>query len=73
MTTPRAGRGILASLLLLASAPCFSADASVARVDQFLGSLKTLAAGLVQVVRNDVGAVERRRQVVKALHQLSPR
>ena len=60
MTTPRAGRGILASLLLLASAPCFSADASVARVDQFLGSLKTLSADFVQVVRGRDGQITSR-------------
>ncbi len=33
---------------------------------------EVLDAGLVQVVRNDVGAVERRRQIVKALHLLPP-
>jgi outer membrane lipoprotein carrier protein len=60
MTTPRAGRGILASLLLLAWVPCFAADGSLARVDQFLGSLKTLSADFVQVVRGRDGQITSR-------------
>jgi len=60
MTTPRAGRGILASLLLLAWVPCFAADASLARVDEFLGSLKTLSADFVQVVRGRDGQITSR-------------
>ncbi len=44
MTMRLLGRGILASLLLLASSPGFAADTSLERVERFLGSLKTLSA-----------------------------
>ena len=60
MTFGRFGRVVLASVLLLVSVPGFAADASVARVEQFLGSLKTLSADFVQVVRGRDGQITSR-------------
>ena len=60
MTIRLSGRGILASLLLLASSPGFAADSSLERVERFLGSLKTLSADFVQVVRSRDGQITSR-------------
>ena len=60
MTMRLLGRGILASLLMLASSPGFAADASLARVEKFLGALKTLSADFVQVVRGRDGQITSR-------------
>ena len=60
MTIRLLGRGILASLLMLASSPGSAADPSVVRVEQFLGALKTLSADFVQVVRGRDGQISSR-------------
>jgi outer membrane lipoprotein carrier protein len=53
-------RGVAAALLLLASPIVVAADDAVARVDAYLGSLKTLSADFDQVVRDDKGQVTSR-------------
>lgn len=58
----RAGAGLRAgalALLCLASAVAAAEDA-VARVDAYLGTLKTLSAGFEQVVRDDKGQITQR-------------
>jgi outer membrane lipoprotein carrier protein len=47
----------LAAALLLAPAASFAADDSLARVDAYLGALKTLSADFVQVVQDRKGEV----------------
>ena len=60
MTIRLAGRGVLAGLLMLASSAGLAADTSLARVEQFLGSLKTLSTDFVQVVRSRDGQITSR-------------
>ena len=53
-------RLLAAGALMLASFAAGAADDSLARVDAYLGSLKTLAADFEQVVRDDKGQVTNR-------------
>jgi chaperone LolA len=53
-------RALLSGLLLTAGMSAAAADDSVARVEQYLGSLKTLSADFVQVVRSREGQIKSR-------------
>jgi outer membrane lipoprotein carrier protein len=58
MTAQPFARALVASLLLLgARATCAAAGDPLARVEDYLGSLKTLSAEFVQVVRNRDGQI----------------
>ncbi len=50
-------RGLLAGLLLLAGLPVRATDDAVARVDGYLGALRTFSAEFVQVVRDRDGQI----------------
>jgi outer membrane lipoprotein carrier protein len=56
----RCHRGLFASLLLVAGASAVAADDSLVRVESYLGSVKTLAADFVQVVRSRDGQITSR-------------
>ena len=56
----RAGWGWLASALVFLGGAAAAADDSLARVDAYLGSLKTLSADFVQVVRSREGQITSR-------------
>jgi outer membrane lipoprotein carrier protein len=53
-------RGWLASVLVFFGATALAADDSLARVDGYLGSVKTLSADFVQVVRSREGQITNR-------------
>jgi len=58
MSTLRLARGLTLGLVLAASAA--AADDSVARIEKYLGPLKTLRADFVQVVRDREGQITSR-------------
>jgi len=58
MSLLRLARGLTLGLVLVASAA--TADDSVARIDKYLGSLRTLHADFVQVVRDREGQITSR-------------
>ena len=53
-------RGLLAAVLLLCGASALAADEALARVESYLGSLRTLSADFVQVVRDREGQITSR-------------
>jgi outer membrane lipoprotein carrier protein len=53
-------RLLAVAVLMLVSVAASAADDSLARVDAYLGSLKTLAADFEQIVRDDKGQVTQR-------------
>ncbi len=53
-------RGLFAGVLMTISLAATAADESIAQVDAYLGSVKTLSADFVQVVRNREGQITNR-------------